>query len=375
MSQKHRSSVISAGLALFSMFFGAGDLIWPLIIGGNSGDMNFWTVSGFMITAVTLPLLGLCGMLLYMGDYYDFFSKIGKIPCFIMVFIIQAIVGPVGSIPRLYTLAHATLQPYLPGNMELFPFSILATLVVLAFIMRKNKIVDILGIYLSPFLLLSIAVIIVLGFINPPAAPASTMVAGEAFNYGLIKGYNTLDLIASFIFAPMVLSYFCADTEGLKTVDARKSVVKRMFQASLIAAGLLTTMYLCLTYLASYYVPLLPPNTPNEGRLAAIAMHLLGEKGAFVSCLAVVMVCLTTAIPLTAIAADYFKKDIFQNKVGDTIPLAITLVISLGLANLGFMGIANMLEPVLQTMCPILIVLCIYNIYVKLYREPVVSEA
>lgn len=370
MSNKKQTSVIAAGFALFSMFFGAGDLIWPLIIGGDSGDMNFWTVSGFLITAVSLPLLGLCAMMLFMGDYYAFFARLGRIPAAIVIFIVQVIVGPVGSIPRLYTLAYATLQPYLSTGVTLFGFSLVASLIVIAFTLKKQRVVDILGLVLTPLLLISIIAIVAIGWIGHPSAPASSFTPSEAFSFGLVKGYNTLDLIASFIFAPMVLAYFCTDSKGIESEAGRRGVARKMVQASLIAAGLLSLMYISMTYVAAFYVPTLPEGIANEARLSAIAMHLLGAKGAFIACVAVTLACLTTAIPLTAIAADYVKRDVFNERLGTLPCLFIVLTLSLALANLGFMGIASMLEPVLKMLCPALIVLSLLNIVEKMYQVP-----
>src|ERR1700722_17804496 len=102
---KKHYGIIIAGLALFSMFFGAGDLIWPLILGGDAGDKNFYAMCGLLITGVTLPLLGLIAMMLFRGDYRAFFGQTGKIPGWILIFVIQAILGPFGSLPRLITLS------------------------------------------------------------------------------------------------------------------------------------------------------------------------------------------------------------------------------------------------------------------------------
>lgn len=369
MIKKENFSVITAGLALFSMFFGAGDLIWPLIIGSDAGNMNFWTVCGFLITAVSLPLLGLCSLMLFLGDYREFFSRIGKWPGFIVLLIVQLILGPIGSIPRLFTLAYATLKPYFAYDIGLFGFSILASVIVLLLTIRKQRIVDLLGVVLTPILLVSIAAIVYVGFQNPPAAPVNDTTAWAAFSLGLGKGYNTLDMIASFIFAPFVLTYFIEGTERMETPESKKSVIKRMFIASCIAAGLLSAMYFSLSYLASFYGPVIGKGIPKEQLLSTLSLHLLGPYGGLVASIAVLMACLTTAIPLAHIFGDFMRKDIVgEDKMSNVVGLVITLGVSAGLANLGFMGIADMLEPLLLMLCPALIVLCIVNSIEKLYN-------
>lgn len=371
MSNNNRSGVIAAGLALFSMFFGAGDLLWPLILGGASGDHNFFAMLGLLITGVSLPLLGLIAMMLFEGDYRAFFGRIGKFPALILIFIVQAILGPLGSIPRLITLSYATLKVYLPENLTLLGFSALACLIVLAFTLRPQKIISILGLILTPFLLLTLGAILVLGFMSPPAPMVVEIQNFDAFKNGLKVGYNTLDLIASFIFAPLVMTHFITQSNEGDPREARKQMFRKMIKASFLAAGLLSAMYIGLTYVASFYTPYLDPSHLPEERLSAISRYLLGPHGSMVSSIAVAMTCLTTAIPITSICADYIRKDIFQERIGTVLPLVLTLLLSSAVANLGFMGIASMLSPVLGILCPGLIMLSVLNIFNKLYETNV----
>lgn len=368
MSLKKSSSVIAAGLALFSMFFGAGDLIWPLILGGNAGDKNLFAMLGLLVTGVSLPLLGLIAMMMFKGDYRDFFGQTGKWPGIILVFIIQAILGPFGSIPRLITLSYATLKPYLPMSITLFTFSILASLLVLGFTIKRSKVIQLLGLVLTPILLCCLGCILVIGFMNHPSAHSIEWTHTEAFSNGLHVGYNTLDLIAAFIFAPLVLSHFMTEKEDMSSSEGRQEVFGKMLKASLLAAGLLSAMYIGLTYVASFYTQVLPVDHLPEERLSAIAQHLLGSKGAFFACLAVAMACLTTAIPIVSICSDYIQQDLLPMNKGMMLPLMITLTISIAVANMGFIGIANMLSPILNILCPSLIVLSISNIINKMYE-------
>ncbi|MCH9625091.1 MAG: Branched-chain amino acid transport system 2 carrier protein [Chlamydiales bacterium] len=364
---KRKTGVIAAGLALFSMFFGAGDLIWPLILGGQAGDKNLYAMLGLLITGVTLPLLGLLAMMLFEGNYRSFFNQTGRIPGIILIFLIQAILGPLGSLPRLVTLAHATLSPYFPSFMTLPLFSVVACLLVFVFTVRRQQVVDLIGLILCPFLLLSLGAIVVLGCIHPPAQQVMTVSNKESFFQGLHVGYNTLDLIASFIFAPLVLAYFISDEKGIDTKEAKRRVFGKMIKACLISGGLLAAMFAGLTYVASHYTPVLGEHAPEE-RLAVISLHLLGTKGAFLSCLAVSLSCLTTAIPISIITAEYIHKDFMREKGSMNTAVAISLGLSMLVANLGFMGIASLLSPVLQILCPGLIILCILNILHKLYE-------
>lgn len=365
--KKHKTGVIAAGFALFSMFFGAGNLIWPLILGGQAGDQFVYSTLGLLITGVSLPLLGLLGIMLFEGDYRAFFGQIGRAPAFVLILIIQAILGPVGSLPRLITLAHATLTPYMPSFINLPVFSILAGIFIFFLTIRRQRVVDLIGLFLAPCLILTLLTIVGVGFINPPPVEMHDMSHKESFFLGLGVGYNTLDLIASFIFGTLLLSYFMADEKGVETKLARRHVFRKMIQASLIAGFLLALVYVGLTYVSAHYSPVLPDHQPEE-RLAAVCMHLIGSKGALFSCLAVSLSCLTTAIPISIISADYIHQDLMKKRGSISVAIAISLGLSIAIANLGFMGIAQMLSPILQILCPGLIILSILNILHKLYE-------
>lgn len=365
MSNENRSGALVAGLALFSMFFGAGDLIWPLILGGTAGNQNIYAMAGLLITGVTLPLLGLLAMMLFEGDYKAFFGRLGAVPAFVVLLAVQVILGPGGSIPRLMTLSYVTLKPYLFEGATLFLFTICSSLIVLAFTIRPRRLIALLGGVLTPLLLLLLFAVVSVGFYYHPEAPASSFGPGEAFSSGLQVGYNTLDLIASFMFAPLVLTHF---TRG-GTVG--KSAFGKMVKACLIAAGLLSMMYIGLTYVASFYTPLLDPSHHPEERLSAISNYLFGPAGGLIACVAVVFACLTTAIPLVSIFASYLREDLLGGRGGNVFPLVVTLSVSALIANLGYMGIAGMLAPVLQILCPGLIMLSLFNIFHKLYETRV----
>jgi LIVCS family branched-chain amino acid:cation transporter len=213
----------------------------------------------------------------------------------------------------------------------------------------------------------ALGAIVVIGFLNPPAPVHVDLTQKQSFFYGLNVGYNTLDLIASFIFAPLVLTYFVTDRKGNATSESKRLTFKKMFKACLIAGGLLAGMYIGLTYLASFYTPTLGEHAPEE-RLAFISRHLLGPVGALFSCIAVSMACLTTAIPIAVISAEYIHKDFMRSKGSMNFAIIIVLTISMLIANLGFMGIANMLSPILQILCPGLIILSVLTIFHKLYE-------
>src|SRR3984893_3016927 len=105
MQNQGKSNTIATGLVMFTMFFGAGNVVFPLALGQYAQDKNFYAILGLLITAVGVPFLGLIAMTLFNGDYKSFFDRIGKIPGFIVAAVILGLIGPFGAIPRCVALS------------------------------------------------------------------------------------------------------------------------------------------------------------------------------------------------------------------------------------------------------------------------------
>jgi LIVCS family branched-chain amino acid:cation transporter len=352
-------STWATGLALFSMFFGAGNLIFPLLIGKAAGSESVAAVSGLGLSAVVFPFLGLVAMMLYGGDLRAFLARLGKWPAFAVMGLLYMSQGPVGAMPRHFTLMHASIKPYIPG-LPLIAFSVLIAGVVFYLTIRPAKMMQWLGSILTPLLLASLGVLVAVGIWQSTDAPISTEGALHHFQEGLKGGYQTLDLTAALLFATLIIPYLGGGN------TTKEQVRRRMLGASFIAAALLMAAYVGLCHLSAHHsgsFALLPP----EELLHAIAVKLLGPIGGFFATLAVFLACLTTNITLAALFAEYVRKEFFQGKGSIAWPLAGTLAVTGLMATLGFSGIMRAMGPVLEIVYPGLIILCLWNIVSKLY--------
>ena len=370
-SFKTITNTITTGLALFSMFFGAGNLIFPLIIGKSVGSGAWFAIMGLGLTAVIMPFFGLATMVLYEADNQRFFGRIGKVPGLLLLLLLQLILGPLGVIPRLVTLMHAMAKPYL-FNVSLTTFSLLMAVVILICSIKRQKLISLLG-ALTPILLLSIAALVWLG-LSQGSPLESTLSSQDSFLQGLVGGYHTMDLIAAFIFATVILPRF-KTTSGSRENSEKREVLlmKKILPPSLIAASLLFLTYVGLCWISSFHGWTLDANHPPEQLLNAIATKLLGPWGAGIAAVAVIVACLTTAITLTATFADYMRTDLLRTKIGSPFAIMITLGITTLFANLGFGGIAAFLGPILQIVYPGLILLTLLNLLHVLYGIRIVK--
>lgn len=353
-AQKTQSGLFTTGLALFSMFFGAGNLIFPLLIGKAVGGNVWFAILGLGLTAVVVPFFGLAAMVLFQADYGRFFGRIGKFPGMMLLLLLQLILGPFGVIPRLITLMHAMGSRYLL-NMPLFAFSILAAVLIFGFSFKRERLIGFLGAILTPILLLSLAALILVGLVSHSSLNPISPSAGSSFLQGLLGGYNTMDLIAAFLFATVVLPHFQQSSEL-----RGRSLFKKMALSSLIAGTLLFLTYVGLCLISAHHGFAL--DVPPEQMLGAIASKLLGPAGACIAAITVITACLTTAITLASIFADYLRKDLCQKKISPTVALILTLVVTIFFANLGFSGITAFLGPILQIVYPGLILLTLLNL-------------
>lgn len=358
--EKPRIGVLSTGLALFSMFFGAGNLIFPLIVGRLAGTETLYALFGLGLSAVAFPFLGLIAMMLYGGNITAFLSRLGKWPAFALLLVLQLSQGPVGAMPRLVTLMHASFKPYFP-SCPLSLFSLLICVGIFLLVIRPQKIIHLLGVILTPLLLLTLAILVVVGWVGAPEAQPSLEGGGHHFLQGLKMGYQTTDLIAALLFATVILPHLSQGTNDPKVIR------RRMTHASLIASGLLMITYIGLCWISAHHSWTLGPVAPEE-LLHCIAFQILGPFGGIVSSAAVFLACLTTAISLAAVFSQYLHKDLLKDRLGNGASLALTLGFTAALANLGFSGIVKLWGPLLEALYPALIVLCLLNIAHCLYR-------
>ena len=357
-------------MAMFSMFFGAGNIVIPLGLGQVSGEHTAVALLGLIVTAVGVPFLGIFAMLLYGGDYKAFFGRLGKWPGFLVALLIMGLIGPFGGLPRCIALSFSTTKMFLE-ELSIIPFSLFTCLFIYLTTIKKSRVCDFVGWVLSPIFLLAFLFIILIGFIDTraeilPSALSST----EAFFLGLTSGYNTMDLLGSFFFSTVVvgsLKQLSCSTSG---AFDRPLLLKNALISSGIGAFLLASLYVGMSFIAALHSSQMTEFSSDK-LLAAISLHLLGKYAGIITCLAVVFACITTAIALASVFAEFAKSLLFRDKISYKTALIGTLTISFFVSTLEFQGILQFLIPIVQILYPILIVLCIVNVVQSALREPV----
>lgn len=345
---------------MFSMFFGSGNLVFPLVVGQLSHGHVTLGAIGILLTGILVPFLGIVAMLLFNGSSKSFFGLLGKPATFWLPLMCLSLMGPFGVLARCITVSHGALKLLAP-EMSLWIFSALACVVIFLLTVRKTRIVSLLGSILTPILLLSLAAIAFFGLKGASLPTAAPHEAWHSFKTGFFQGYQTMDLLAAFFFSVFVIQH-------LKNRQIEEKKTFSIFlKSSLVGASLLSVVYIALVTLGAIYAPQLAAVPPHE-MLAFVAEASLGSMAAPVVCIAVMLACLTTGMVLASLFADFLKKEISHDKLNFPTALGITLAIAFVISTLEFSGIARILGPVLETIYPALIVLTVVGIFHKLWK-------
>lgn len=364
---------VALGLAMFSMFFGAGNVIFPLVIGHYAQDKTIFAILGLLVTAVAFPFAGLMSMILFNGDQKRYFGVLGKIPGFLIALFIITLLGPLGSTPRCIALAYSTIKMS-AGNLSPLLFNGVACCIVYFFTFQKKRILHWLGYVLTPLLLGSLTFIIIKGLLTADVNISTVDQDNFAvFLHGLKEGYNTMDLLAALFFSSIILS-------SLKdSLTNEEGLIRTALKSSAIGAGLLALTYIGFSLVASYH----SQNLAIESRdqlLGAITMKIMGPSAGIWVCMTIALACLTTAIALCNVFAEFVSSQVFQNKINYNTALIGTLIATFIVANFEFEGISAFLGPILEVCYPFLIALTAYNIGLGLWerrknRMPILQTA
>jgi len=345
------------------MFFGAGNVVFPLIVGQAASGQAWSAIAGLLITAVGVPFLGLLAMVLYHGDYRAFLNRLGPIPGFLLAVFMLLILGPMGAIPRCIALSCGTLKLY-DHDIPIAILSAVGCFIVYIATYRQNRIVGLLGAVLSPLLILSLVAIIFKGLWGQGGSTLQALPRFSAFAFGVVQGYNTMDLLAAFFFSGVLIASL--QREAAHGESSEAAVVRSAIASSALGACLLGLIYAGFVLLAARYATILDTASP-EALLGTIAAAVLGSAGGLLVSSMVVLACLTTAITLAAVFASFLQDHVLCNRVSYHTSLLLTLVVTFAFANMPFGAIVSMLVPVLIVVYPALLVLTIFNILHKVW--------
>lgn len=368
MKTSFLSRIATIGFAIFAMLFGAGNLIFPLHIGLQAGQNTLVGFLGFALTGVILPVLGLVAMVTFDGDYDAFFGRLGSRVGQFFIFLSMLIIGPFIAMPRIITLSYEVLYPFLPTvftslNSATLLFALVFVGGVFLITSRPGKLLDVIGKFLSPAMLIGLAIFIVSGLTSGSSPGAVSTHLKDIFINSFRTGYGTLDVLGAIFFSSIIVTLLSKYSSKNDRMSVHQAAVTAGV-AGALGGFLLGAVYLGVTYLSAFH------GTAVEGyNLGAIfiniAIEVLGTYGAALISTIVLLAGFTTIVALAAVVGEYLQVSCGK-RVSYLQSVAAVLFTTALIASMGLDRILAYSAPYIEFFYPLVIVTMLCNLAYKL---------
>ena len=354
---KTNKDVVILGFALFAMFFGAGNLIFPPFLGVISGANWLTGFGGFILSDVGLALLAIIAAAKCNGQVDKILSRSGKKLGLILGSAIMICLGPFLAIPRTSaTTFEMGISPLFDGFSPIL-FSIIFFAMTFILTIKPSKVVDIIGQFLTPALLIALGVLIVKGIVSPLGEMSLTAMSENLFAEGIKQGYQTMDALGAVALSAVIISSLA--NKGYKNENQK---VKLTLKAGIVAAIGLILVYGGLTYLGATVSTIYGQDVSQTSLIVEITASLLGNPGKIILAIIVMLACLTTAIGLTSATAQFFEK-ITNGKLKYELIVTVVCIFSAIVSNFGVSTIIKFSGPILDIIYPAMVVLVIMTLF------------
>ncbi len=354
--------VLVIGFALFAMFFGAGNLIFPPFLGMETAHNWPLAFLCYFIADVGLALLAVYAMVRFEDVSIDSITQVlGKKASILLNTLVVLCIGPLLALPRTAaTTFEMAIMPFFPTTNS-WIFGAIFFALTLFLTLRPSGAVDIVGKYLTPCLVVCLLVLIILGILDP-IGPIITTESAHAVSEGILAGYQTMDVLAAMIFISLAVS--AAQKKGYYGKDTSSVVLL----AGLVSAAALFIIYGGLCYLGATASSQAHWYTTPTTLTVAVTQAIAGHYGVLLLAIIVTFACLTTSIGLTSACAGYFSH-LSGNKVSEPICVIIIVVFSYVVSNFGISTIIQFSSPILSILYPVVIVLILLSFFRKYIKQ------
>ena len=346
------------GFALFAMFFGAGNLIFPPYLGVESGSSWFTGFAGFLFADGGLALLAVIAATRFRGDTSKMFDRAGHKLSVLLGSAIVICIGPLLAIPRTAATTYEMgILPTIGPGFNAVLFSVIFFALTLVLTIKPSKVVDIVGQFLTPALLIALAILIVKGVITPLGEIRPDTLVPSVFAEGVNQGYQTMDTLAATVFSTIVIVSIME-----KGYDDEKLMVKATIGAGAIAVIGMGLVYGGLCYVGATVSTQYGMDVEQTALIVAITEALLGQTGKILLAIIVALACLTTSIGLTSAAGRYFS-GLTNGKLKYEHIVVAVCVFSAVISNFGVSTIIKFSAPILSIVYPATITLILLSLF------------
>ncbi|USE34035.1 branched-chain amino acid transport system II carrier protein [Endozoicomonas sp. SCSIO W0465] len=364
-------NIVGMGFMVFAMFLGAGNLIFPPMVGQLAGEDMWYAAAGFLLTGVGLPLLGIVAISRVGGGFNEISGEMPKSIIVALGSCIYLIIGPLYAVPRTALVSYEVgLTPFLsePSAFTRFIFSLIFFSISWYLSIRPGKLLESVGKLITPALIVLLVILGISPIISPLGTPGQAIgtYTETPFIKGFLEGYMTMDALAALMFGIVIITNL--KSHGIKEKSS-------LFHYS-ITTGIIAAIGLALVYVSLFYLGAtsrdVAPDPGNGGQILTIyAETLFGTTGTALLAAVVALACLTTAIGCITACSEYFD-EMFKNVSYKTIVTIISLI-CIFFANMGLNEIIDLFIPVLLILYPISISLIFLGLIRDWLPRPVLT--
>lgn len=356
MSRKKITDIIICGFALFAIFFGAGNLIFPPYLGVISG--NNWGIANiaFLLSDPLLPILGVIVTALLGGQATDLGKRVSKHFSIIIGAISIILIGPLFAVPRTGATTHEIfVQSFVPTAPQWITSLIFFGL-TLYIAIHSHTVIDAIGKYLTPILLFILLLVFIAAVVQPNASFQPTTSAG-LFSQSFKEGYQTMDALGAALMAGVVISDLTR-----RGYTEKKEQHQMMFGVGIVSFILLALVYSSLTYAGATVSTVYDSTVQRPALLIGLIEQLLGSFGKVAMGITVSFACLTTSVGLITTCGHYFST-LTNGKLEYKKIVVVSVVLSFLLSLLGVDALLQLAVPVLSAIYPMVIALIFLSIF------------
>ena len=345
------------GFALFSMFFGAGNIIFPPYLGMESGPDWFLGFICYYMADIGLAVVAIFALIRNEGEISNVTDRIGKIPGSIMLSVIVLCIGPFIAIPRTGASVHEMLIVPINDGVSPILTSCVFFFIVLILTVKEAAVVDILGKFLTPFLFIGLIVLIICGIVSPIGEISAEPMIDDVIPAGVLSGYQTMDVLAAMIFGIIIVQSVI--DKGYTQPRAKYRAVRN---ASLVAAVGLLVVYCGLTYLGATGSDIYSIHINRSQLIISITHRLMGYAGVITLGIVVTLACLTTAVALVSASSNYFRT-LSKGRLNYKFLAVLICIFSAVIGNFGIDQIVLLAEPILSLVYPGALTLIVLSLF------------
>ena len=354
--KKKLLDTIIIGFALFAIFFGAGNLIFPPYLGVTAGENWGIATFAFLISDPLLSIIAVMVVAALGGSALNVGRRVHPLFASALAAICVLLIGPIFAVPRTGASTHEIfVQSYFPDAPQWIT-SLVFFGIVLWITYKENSVMDAIGKYLTPILLFILFCIFVAAIVQPDATFATTDGTG-LFAQGFKEGYQTMDVLG----APLLAGVVMKDITRRGYLN-KKDQFRMMFGVGIVAFILLALVYSTLAYSGASMSTVIDSTAQRAAMLTTIVKNLLGSWGQLAMGLAVCFACLTTAIGLTTTCGQYFE-EVSKGKISYKKTILVTVAVEFIISLVGVDSLINLAVPVLTFIFPIMIALILFSAF------------